>query len=106
MSSVKQVGFADLRPASSLLKEEPTPVLSSDLEADKEDEALEKARAMKISIVGKVHQCYGWTAGKILNEAPEVIVEFANRYNGPRTEERDALRALYTEALRRVNRAA
>lgn len=42
----------------------------------------------------------------ILEERPEVIVEFANRYNGPKVEERDALRALYTEALQRIDRAA
>ena len=102
-SGVAQVGFDDLRPVSSLMKsgEEtngPAP--------EEEDAATEKARAMPITILGKLHECNGWTAGKILDERPDVIVEFANRYNGPKTEERDALRTLYTEALRRANRAA
>ena len=101
LTGATQVGFADLRPASSLLKPEPPAEPDPD-----EDEAYQKACNMKITIVGKLHDCNGWTAGQILEKRPDVIVNFANRYNGPRTEERDALRTLYTEALRRVNQAA
>ena len=103
-SGATQVGFADLRPASSLLKPEPQP--ASGPEPDDADEAYEKAYNMKITILGKLHECCGWTAGQILEKHPEVILEFANRYNGPKTEEKEALRTLYTEAMRRVSRAA
>lgn len=105
LAGARQVEFADLRPASALLAEESVPQQSNASEPDEED-TITKAKDMKITILGKLHECSGWTAGKILEERPEVIVEFANRYNGPKVEERDALRALYTEALRRVNRAA
>lgn len=105
LTGARQVEFADLRPASSLLTEESAPRQSAPSESD-EEEAVTKAKDMKITILGKLHECSGWTAGKILEERPEVIVEFANRYNGPKVEERDALRTLYTEALRRVDRAA
>ena len=105
LAGAQQVEFADLRPASSLLTEESVPQQSDISEPDEEDTII-KAKDMKITILGKLHECSGWTAGKILEERPEVIVEFANRYNGPKVEERDALRALYTEALRRVDRAA
>lgn len=106
LSGARQVGLADLRPASSLLTEEGAPQRNTAPKLDEEDEALSKARNMRITILGKLHECSGWTAGKILEERPEVIVEFANRYNGPKVEERDALRALYTEALQRIDRAA
>lgn len=88
--TAQRFDIGNLRPASTLLP-------------DAEESAYEKARNMKITILGKLHECCGWTAGRILDEKPEFIVEFAHRYNGPKTEERDALKALYTEALRRVN---
>lgn len=88
--TAQRFDIGNLRPASRLLP-------------DAEESAYEKARNMKITILGKLHECCGWTAGRILDEKPEFIVEFAHRYNGPKTEERDALKALYTEALRRVN---
>ena len=91
--TAQRFDIASLRPASSLLP-------------DAGESAYEKARNTKITILGKIHECSGWTAGRLLDEKPEVIVQFAHRYNGPRTEERDALKTLYTEALRRVNQAA
>ena len=105
LAGARQVEFADLRPASALLTEESVPQ-QSDASKPNEEDTITKAKDMKITILGKLHECSGWTAGKILEERPEVIVEFANRYNGPKVEERDALRTLYTEALRRVDRAA
>ena len=106
LDTVRQVGFADLQPASALLTKQEIPLQSVTPSFEQEDEAMTKAKEMKITILGKLHKCSGWTAGKILEEYPEVIVEFANRYNGPKTEERDALKLLYTEAMRRMEQAA
>lgn len=107
LNDTVQMGFSELHPASSLLKEELEQADSAKAEeTDEEYEAFRKACVMPITILGKLHECNGWTAGKILEQRPDVIVNFANRYNGPKTEERDALRTLYTEALRRVNHAA
>lgn len=106
LDTVRQVGFADLQPASALLTKQEVPQQSVTPSFEQEDEAMIKAKEMKITILGKLHKCSGWTAGKILEEYPEVIVEFANRYNGPKTEERDALKMLYTEAIRRIEQAA
>lgn len=92
--------LGDLRPASSLLAAAPEP------EPDSEDQRIEKARAMKISCLGRLHECDGWTAGRLLDERPEVIVDMAKRYNVSKIEEKEALRTLYAEALRRVERAA
>ena len=83
----------------------PVPPLESDKPAENEETAYEKALNMPITILGKLHECAGWSAGKILDEKPEIIAEFAHRYNGPKAEERDALKALYSEAVRRVNKA-
>lgn len=96
-----------LQPASSLRSgaDQALPP-SRTAEADPAESAYEKARNMPITILGKLHECNQWTAGRILDERPEIIVDFAHRYNGPKVEERDALKMLYTEALRKVNRAA
>lgn len=96
-----------LQPASSLcsgVAQAPPP--SSAAAIDPAESAYEKARNMCITILGKLHECNQWTAGRILDERPEIIVDFAHRYNGPKVEERDALKTLYTEALRKVNQAA
>lgn len=61
---------------------------------------------MPITILGKLHDCNGWTAGHILDERPEIIVEMVKRYNGPKVEEKEALRTLYNEALLRIGQAA
>lgn len=99
-SPPRRLELGDLRPASSLLAAAPEP------EPDSEDQRIEKARSIEISILGKLHECSGWTAGRLLDERPEIIVDLVKRYNGPKTEEKEALRTLYTEALRRVERAA
>ena len=99
-SPPRRLELGDLRPASSLLAAAPEP------EPDSEDQRIEKARSIEISILGKLHECNGWTAGRLLDERPEIIVDLVKRYNGPKTEEKEALRTLYAEALRRVERAA
>ena len=96
----RSLEIGDLRPASSLIAAAPEP------EPDSEDQRTEKARSTEISILGKLHECSGWTAGRLLDERPEIIVDLVKRYNGPKTEEKEALRTLYNEALRRVERAA
>lgn len=85
-----------LKPASSLdaAKQEP----------DGDDE-IAKAREMPITIVGKAHDCYGWTAGRILDEMPEVIVNFTPKYSGEKKEEKATLMALYPEALRKSQKS-
>lgn len=99
-SPPRRLEFGDLRPASSLLAAAPEP------EPDSEDQRIEKARSIEISILGKLHECNGWTAGRLLDERPEIIVDLVKRYNGPKTEEKEALRTLYNEALLRVGQAA
>lgn len=99
-SPPRRLELGDLRPASSLLAAAPEP------EPDSVDQRIEKARSTEISILGKLHECNGWTAGRLLDERPEIIVDLVKRYNGPKTEEKEALRTLYAEALRRVERAA
>lgn len=107
MGGAQQFNLNGLRPASSLLagasKSQPQSSLE---EADPAESAYKKARNMRITILGKLHECNNWTAGRILDERPEIIVDFAHRYNGPKVGERDALKMLYTDALRRVNQAA
>ena len=103
-SAAEQVEFFGLKPASSLSVQNSNQ--SDTCDKDEDEKAFQAACAMPITILGKLHECNGWTAGKILRERPEVIVEFANRYNGPKIEEREALKSLYSEAIRRVNQAA
>ena len=92
--------LGDLRPASAL------PAAASEQESESEEQKIERARTMKIYCLGRLHECDGWTAGRLLDERPEVIVDMAKRYNGSRVEEKEALRTLYAEALRRVEKAA
>ena len=101
-----QIGFGDLRPASSLLRKEEERTVPLVSEPGEEEEALESARNTAITILGKAHLCNGWTAGKILDEHPEIIVDFAHRYSGPKEDQKQALVALYPEALRRLHKAA
>lgn len=96
----RRLELGDLRPASSLIAAAPKP------EPDSEEQRIEKARSMEISILGKLHECNGWTAGRLLNERPEIIVDLVRRYKGPKEEEKEALRTLYNEALLRVGQAA
>ena len=67
---------------------------------------IEHARAVQITIIGKAHGCCNWTAGRILDECPEVIAGFAPKYSGEKKTEKDALMALYPEALRKLQKAA
>lgn len=99
-SPPRRLELGELRPASSLLAAAPEP------EPDSEEQKTEKARSIEISILGKLHECNGWTAGRLLDERPEIIVDLVKRYNGPKTEEKEALRTLYNEALLRVGQAA
>lgn len=100
VSPPPRLELGGLRPASSLLAAAPEP------EPDSEEQKIAKARATKIFSLGKLHECNGWTAGRLLDERPEVIVRIAQQYNGSRVEEKEAARVLYAEALRRVERAA
>lgn len=84
--------------------EEPTADTPPD-ESD-DDAAIRKARDVKITILGKYHECNNLSAGQILDEHPEVIQEFAPLYSGPKEDQKKALMALYPEALRRCQQAA
>ena len=70
------------------------------------DAEIEAARAVEITIVGKAHDSYKWTAGRILDETPEVLVNFATHYKGDKNDEKNALMTLYPEALRKLQKAA
>lgn len=67
------------------------------------DYAIQKARDTKITILGKYHECNNMSAGQILDEYPEVIQEFGPLYTGPKEDQKNALMALYPEALRRLS---
>lgn len=99
-SPPRRLEIGDLRPASSLLPTAP------ESEPDSEEQKIEQARATEIFSLGKLHECNGWTAGRLLDERPEIIVDMAKRYNGSRVKEKEAFRALFSEALRRVGQAA
>jgi len=82
---------------------------------DDADPEYQKALDMEITIFGKLHACNGWKAGKILGEQPDVIVDFCQRnsqdydgpkYTGPRVDQKEALFKLYSEAMRKVQKAA
>lgn len=94
-----------LQPASNLLNDNPGRI---DTSADEGDVDLDLATAMnlRITILGKLHECYNKTAGEILETNPKCIVDFAHRYTGPKKDEKEALLKLYPEAVRRVNQAA
>lgn len=107
-----RVDLGDLRPASSLLPKASAEEaqggtdVDADTGEDEEAKQYEKARSTIITVCGKLHDCYQWTAGKILDEKPMYIVELSQRYDGPRTDEKSALQTLYHEAVRRCNAAA
>lgn len=105
-SAPRRLDFADLRPASSLIAPSTEPTLTLEQETGDETKRIEKARAMPITILGKLHDCNGWTAGRILDERPEIIVDMVKRYNGPKVEEKEAMKTLYSEALRKLDQAA
>lgn len=67
------------------------------------DDAIQKARDTKITILGKYHECNNMSAGQILDEYPEMIQEFGPLYTGPKEDQKKALMALYPEALRRLS---
>lgn len=94
-----------LQPASNLLSNVPDQAPASD-DANDIDPDMKKAMNLPITILGKLHECYGKTAGEILQYNPKCIVDFAHRYTGPKKDEKDALMRLYPEAVRRVNQAA
>lgn len=112
---IERIEFSSsLFPASDLIK-------SSEAEnnAGEDDDGVDpeykKALDTEITIFGKLHDCTGWKAGKILNERPDVIVDFCHRnsedfngpkYTGPRVEQKEALFKLYPDAIRKVDRAA
>lgn len=97
-SSVQKV---DLLTPSSLFGDGDAEEEAKKPKPEAQDDRLQQARAVNITILGKYHDCYNWTAGEILDKDPRVIVEFAPKYNGPKEEEKEALMALYPEALRR-----
>lgn len=71
-----------------------------------EEDEEQKARSIPITALGKMHMYYNWTAGRILDENPGVIVDFAPKYSGPKEEEKKALMALLPEAVRRCAQKA
>ena len=76
------------------------------------DPEYQKALDTEITIFGKANACHGWTAGKMLAEQPEMIVNFCNRnnggakYTGPKTDQVNALFMLYPDAVRKISNAA
>lgn len=79
------------------------------------DPEYQKALDTVITIFGKLHDCNNWKAGKILDERPDVIVDFCHRnsesydgpkYTGPRVEQKESLFKLYSDAVRRAQKVA
>jgi hypothetical protein len=66
-----------------------------------ETEAIQNARDTKITILGKYNPCNNLSAGEILDDHPEIIVEFGPIYSGPKEDQKKAMMALYPEAVRR-----
>ncbi len=95
---------AGLQPASNLLNNAASAQKSPHVEGA--DAAMQKALAMPITILGKLHSSFGKTAGEILETDPQCIVDFAHRYTGPKVEEKEALLQVYPEAVRRVQNVA
>lgn len=112
---VERIEFSsNLFPASDLIKTAETGN-SGDGVDDGGDPEYQKALDMEITIFGKLHDCNGWKAGRILNERPDVIVDFCNRnsasfdgpkYTGPRVEQKESLFKLYPDAVRNAQKAA
>lgn len=112
---VERIEFgASLFPASDLMKSAEAEN-SGGGDEDVGDPEYKKALDTEITIFGKLHDCNGWKAGKILNERPDVIVDFCHRnsesydgpkYTGPRVEQKEALFKLYPDAVRKVDKAA
>lgn len=100
-----RVDLTQLRPASSLIQEDAQEEGIEDSEAEAAKQ-YETARSTKITVCGKLHECFEWPAGRILDEKPQYIVELSQRYDGPKTNEKSALQTLYHEAVRRCNKAA
>ena len=84
-------------------------------EDDDTDPEYQKALDTEITIFGKLHDCNGWKAGRILAEQPAVIVDFCQRnsdsydgpkYTGPRTDQKEALMKLYPDAALKLQKAA
>ena len=82
---------------------------------DDTDPEYQKALDTEITIFGKLHDCNGWKAGRILAEQPAVIVDFCQRnsdsfdgpkYTGPRTDQKEALMKLYPDAALKLQKAA
>lgn len=101
-----RLDMSQLRPASSLVSPQKPVEEPEDDEAGMSAKQYAAARNTEITICGKLHEVFKWPAGKILDEKPQFIVEFAQRYDGPRTEEKSALQTLYQDALRMCNNAA
>ena len=111
---IEKIDFEDsLFPASDLTDTPADTENSGDDDAG--DPEYQKALDMEITIFGKLNACNGWKAGKILNERPDMIVDFCNRnsesydgpkYTGPRTDQKEALFTLYPNAVRKVDKAA
>jgi hypothetical protein len=104
-NGVQRLDLSGLKPASTLLNNSP-PAAQQAAPADNNESAMQKALAMPITILGKLHTSFGKTAGEILRTDPQCIVDFAHRYTGPKVEEKEALCLLYPEALRSVKNAA
>ena len=110
---IERIEFGEgLFPASDLLKGSENGGGNTDDDGDTE---YKDALNMEITIFGKLHDCNGWTAGKILAEKPDVIVDFCHRnsesangpkYTGPRTDQKEALFRLYPDAVRKVEKVA
>ena len=86
-----------------------------DIVDDDIDPEYQKALDTEITIFGKLHDCNGWKAGRILAEQPSVIVDFCQRnsessggpkYTGPKTDQKEALMKLYPDAVLKLQNAA
>ena len=111
-NGIERIDFDDsLFPASDLVE----PAGNNSIAQDDIDSEYRKALDTEITIFGKLHDCNNWKAGKILDERPDVIVDFCQRnsdsyngskYTGPRTDRKEALFKLHPDAVRKVQKAA
>lgn len=101
----------DLEPESDMESEaetEPEAEIAQqeDTGENAEDIRYREARATVITILGKANSCMGWTAGKIVDEQPEVIINtfqrYGSDYTGRQADQMNAIKLLYPEALRRM----
>lgn len=110
-SSMIRSQEADDQAATALATVDAPAAEESGTENGGDDEAAvgisyEEALNTTITICGKAHQCYKKTAKDLLECDPQTLVFLTTRaYGGDKITEYEALKALYYDAVERVNAA-